>query len=173
MCGRRRAQRQAAGASPASPIPEYHADSCVVIGKRTRIAQKMISVVPYHILLLSISFEQSLGGGTATWPLSVMEKLFSDSKKIVSASEKSFWGALNVFSTRKNIFLMIQIVFGTIGTPVRAEQKVISASQPLSALELAGGELFPGAKLQLHFAVAEHVDLIIKRTFIVQVCQEF
>ena len=34
----------------------------------------------------------------------------------------------NIFSFEKNIFWMIQIVFGTIGTTVRAEQKVISAS---------------------------------------------
>jgi hypothetical protein len=46
-----------------------------------------------------------------------------------------------IFSFKKNLFWMIPIVFRTIWTPVRAEQKVISACRQHSALELAGGGL--------------------------------
>jgi hypothetical protein len=72
----------------------------------------------------------------------------------------------NVFSFEKNMFWMIQIVFGTIWTPVRAEQKVISASPTTFCLRTCRRRavVFPGAKLQLPFAVAEHVDLTKKRT---------
>ena len=72
----------------------------------------------------------------------------------------------NIFSFEKNIFWMIQIVFGTIGTTVRAEQKVISASPTTFCLRTCGRRavVFQGAKLQLPFAVAEHVDINEKRT---------
>ena len=122
-----------------------------------------------------------------------MEKLFSDSKKIASASEKSFWEALNVFSTRKIIFLilqnnvskagkifsavekivtvlenisfdkkmfgMIQIVFGTIKTIVRAEQKVISASPATFSLRTCCRKsvVISGARLQVPSAAPERV----------------
>ena len=72
----------------------------------------------------------------------------------------------NIFSFEKNMFWMIQIVFGTIWTPVRAEQKVISASPTTFCLRTCRPRavVFPGAKLQLPFAVAEHVDLTKKPT---------
>jgi hypothetical protein len=56
---------------------------------------------------------------------SVMEKRFSDSKKIASASEKRFWEALNVFSTRKNIFLILQNNVSKAGKSFSAVEKII------------------------------------------------
>jgi len=72
----------------------------------------------------------------------------------------------NIFSFEKNMFWMIQIVFGTIWPPVRAEQKVISASPTTFCLRTCRPRavVFPGAQLQLPFAVAEHVDLAKKPT---------
>jgi hypothetical protein len=80
-----------------------------------------------------------------------------------------------IFSFEKIMFWMIQIVFGTIWKPVRAEQKVISASPTTFCLRTCRRRavVFPGVKLQLPFAVAERVDLLKSGQFIVQVCQEF
>jgi hypothetical protein len=53
-----------------------------------------------------------------------MEKPFSDSK-IASASQKNFWEALNVFSTRKNIFLIFQNNVSKAGKSFSAVEKII------------------------------------------------
>ena len=58
--------------------------------------------------------------------LSVIEKLFSDSKKIASASEKSFWEALNVFSTMKIIFLILQNNVSKAGKIFSAVEKIVT-----------------------------------------------
>jgi hypothetical protein len=57
---------------------------------------------------------------------SVMEKHFSDSKEIASASEKSFWEALNVFSARKNIFLILQNNVWEAGKSFSAVEKIVA-----------------------------------------------
>jgi hypothetical protein len=55
-----------------------------------------------------------------------MEKHFSASKKIVSASEKRFWEALNVFSTRKIIFLILQNNISKAGKIFSAVEKIVT-----------------------------------------------
>jgi hypothetical protein len=55
-----------------------------------------------------------------------MEKLFSDSEKIVSASKKSVWEALKVFSTRKNIILLFQKSVSKAGIIISDVEKSVA-----------------------------------------------
>jgi hypothetical protein len=96
-------------------------------------------------------------------------------KIIISATENIFQKTAKTILAMKKIFSAIQIIFGTIWTPVRAEQKVISVSPTTFCLRTCGRRavVFPGAKLQLPFALAEYVDLTKKWTIYCPVWKEF